>query len=240
MKTIDYEKDVKEFHEKFGPFTIEQQQAAVEEKSKELAIAILQGDRVAIARECVDVIYAIYGILEITGDGIRNRDSIDTTNGIEAARVVLDYASDIQTGRDHCLGPFVYYCQCLVLSQKIPLPEVWREVHAANMRKVRDSLAHIHVACDCLGFDFGGNGNHELDCAIRRAPRFGKPTKPPGWVGPDVAGVLGVPEPESDAGKLLDRIQELSDEAGDCGCGASAEFFGITEKAWREVMEPTK
>ena len=53
---IDYKGDVESFREKFGPFTIEQQQAVVEEESLELVHELTRKviDPEGVALECVD------------------------------------------------------------------------------------------------------------------------------------------------------------------------------------------
>lgn len=207
--TINHKEDVQKFHDKFGPFTLEQQQAVVEEEAKELAIAILQGDVVAIARECVDLIYAVAGI--------RLRSGTETPSVV----VTLDNsplgqaAWILRAARNHEWIEVFNFAVSLTGHHGIPLPEAWAKVHAANMRKERNDLGSTpcehkaycvkcHIlhpisvadrdACNC-GAELAHIDNQSVHCPMcyigPRGHVFGKPTKPPGWVGPDVAGVMG-------------------------------------------------
>ena len=180
---INYEKDVREFHDKFGPFTIEQQQAAVEEECKELAIAILQGDRVAIARECADVIYASVGMLNILPGAPRiDRARLGwdvSADPVEQVRALLDESLSFRDVIEMAHG--------LAECYSILLPEIWNEVHAANMRKEKNRETCPY--CNGDGFMHKTQDEPCSSCVGRGGWRH-KPTKPPGWIGPNVAGVL--------------------------------------------------
>ena len=192
---INCKEDVSAYHGKFGPFTIAQQQAAVEEACKELAIAILQGDRVSIARECVDLRYAMLGWSAIAGVHPLSRAVLTSvpTPALPARKPylrVLDLFGSVEEWLSDnrstagSVADILEHVDDICDEHNIPLAEVWHAVHAANMRKVSGKA----MCYMCGTIRTQSADCHNCGSKLER----GKPTKPPGWVGPDVAGVLGL------------------------------------------------
>ena len=195
---INYEKDVREFHSKYGPFTIAQQRAQVEEEALELIAAIAKRDRVAIAGECVDLLYAALGLA--AGDAEDPGNIIDCIKllGDEVAidlaewsqiDCVMHISTRCRTGNIPYRMTFAAKAIAKVYSA--PLPPVWAEVHAANMRKVRNpAYSRTPEELEADRNKWARKFSPE-EIATASTP-VRKPTKPPGWVGPDIAGVLGL------------------------------------------------
>lgn len=164
---------VREFHEALGltvrsepvacPPEFGLRQSLLREEVREWLEARAAGGRVGVAGELADVEYVTHGAAWTHG-----LDPLEPCLGLGLVQAMQAYcvAGSVTEVRDALSGVLGAVRREAALAG-IALDAVIAEVHVANMRKL------------------GADGK-----PILRAD--GKVTKPEGWVGPDVARVLGV------------------------------------------------